>query len=268
MIINEQTKISTILKSDKKAIDIIAQINPNFKKLKNPVLRKLLAPRVNVKQAAKIGGVSSDNILEALKKIGFQIENHSAKESLKTAEIKKQTNMNHLEKVILDVRPILNSGEDPFNKIIAKLKTMNDQQGLLIINTFEPIPLLNILKDKGYSYETTRPTEQEVHTLLYKTSEGNLEERKTVKPSKDWTFEQVEEAYKGNMVELDVRDLEMPMPMVSILEAVENIDSEHALFVHHKKLPQYLIPELENRDFLFVSKEIDSANIKLIIFKS
>lgn len=268
MIINEQTKISEIIKSNKQAIEIIAQINSNFKKLKNPVLRKLLAPRVNVKQAARIGGVSSSNMLEALSKIGFKIENHAPKETIDTPPIKKQIDMSHLEKITLDVRPILNSGEDPFNKIMAQLKTMNKQQCLLIINTFEPIPLLNILKDKGYSYETTRPTEQEVHTVLYKTSEGNLEERKITKPSKDWTFDQVEEAYKGKMAELDVRDLEMPMPMVSILEAVENIDSEHALFVHHKKLPQYLIPELENRDFSFVSKEIDSANIKLIIFKS
>ncbi|NPD44380.1 MULTISPECIES: DUF2249 domain-containing protein [unclassified Lentimicrobium] len=268
MIINEHTKILEIIKSNEQAIEIIAQINSNFKKLKNPVLRKLLAPRVNVKQAAKIGGVSSDSILEALSKIGFQIENCQPKETINIPELEKQINMNHLEKITLDVRPILNSGEDPFNKIMAQLKTMNEHQALLIINTFEPIPLLNILKDKGFSYQTTRPTEQEVHTLLYKTSEEKLEEPKNEKPNKDWSFEHVEEAYKGKMAELDVRDLEMPMPMVSILEAVENIDSKNALFVHHKKLPQYLIPELKNRDFSFVSKEIDSANIKLIIFKS
>ncbi len=268
MIINEQTKISEIIKSNEQAIEIIARINSNFKKLKNPVLRKLLAPRVNVKQAAKIGGVTSSEMLESLTQIGFQIENYTSEENINTLENKLEIDMNHLEKITLDVRPILNSGVDPFKKIMEQLKEMNDKQALIIINTFEPIPLLNILKDKGYSYQTTRPTDQEVHTLLYKTSEGKPEEAKKEKPTKDWSFDQVEEAYKGKMAELDVRELEMPMPMVSILEAVENIDSEHALFVHHKKLPQYLIPELENRDFSFVSKEIDESNIKLIIFKS
>lgn len=268
MIINEQTKISEIIKSNEEAIEVIAKINSNFKKLKNPVLRKLLAPRVNVKQAAKIGGVSSNEMLKALGEIGFQIDNQSSAESINTPEIKKRIIMNHLEKITLDVRPILNSGEDPFNKIMEHLKKMTDQQALLIINTFEPIPLLNILKDKGYTYETTRPSEQEVHTLLIKTSEGKQEETKEEKPTENWSFDQVEESYKGKMAELDVRDLEMPMPMVSILEAIENIDTEHALYVHHKKLPQYLIPELENRDFSFVSKEIDDSNIKLIIFKS
>ena len=128
MIINEQTKISEIIKTNEQSIEIIAQINSNFKKLKNPVLRKLLAPRVNIKQAAKIGGVSSDNMLDALSKIGFQIEKHRSKDTLETPEIKKHIDMNHLEKVTLDVRPILNSGEDPFNKIMAQLKTMNNQQ--------------------------------------------------------------------------------------------------------------------------------------------
>jgi len=39
------------------------------------------------------------------------------------------------------------------------------------------------------------------------------------------------------------------------------------LYVHHKKLPQYLIPEMEDRGYKWVSDEIDDSNIKLIIFK-
>ncbi len=44
----------------------------------------------------------------------------------------------------LDVRPILAKGVDPFEAIMAELKKMNDDQTLLVINTFEPVPLLNI----------------------------------------------------------------------------------------------------------------------------
>jgi len=176
--------------------------------------------------------------------------------------------MNNLETVILDVRPILDGGVDPFKEIMKTLEGMNDEQQLLIINTFEPIPLLNILKDKGYNYETTRPEDGVVHTLLYKV-ENKVETPKAAKADKkEWSFEDAENHFKGQMVEVDVRELEMPMPMVTILEEVENISDTNALFVHHKKLPQYLIPELENRGFIFVSNEIDEQNIKLIIFKS
>jgi uncharacterized protein (DUF2249 family) len=267
MIIDGQTKISKIINYNEAAIGIIAKINSNFNKLKNPILRKVLAPRVNVNQAAKIGGVAPIEILLALEKIGFQVAETKNEVETSPKEINTKP-MNQVNKVTLDVRPILESGEDPFKKIMAQLKSMDPEKALLIINTFEPIPLLNILKDKGYSYETTRPKEGEVHTLLFKTHE---EKEASAPPQSDLnqlSFSEIELNFKGKMTEVDVRDLEMPMPMVTILEAIEKIGEQEALYVHHKKLPQYLIPELENRAFSFVSNEIDENNIKLIIFKS
>jgi len=176
--------------------------------------------------------------------------------------------MTQLKTITLDVRPILDSGVDPFKAIMAQLDKMNDSEELLIINTFEPIPLLNILKGKGYQYETIRPSDGEVHTRLYKMETNTNTTQIVRKDKKDWTFEDALKSFEGKMTEVDVRELEMPMPMVSILEEIEKIDEESALFVHHKKLPQYLIPEMENRGFSFVSEEIDDQNIKLIIYKS
>ena len=170
--------------------------------------------------------------------------------------------------ITLDVRPILESGVDPFKEIMAQLDKMQDDEQLLIINTFEPIPLLNILKDRGYEYETTRPVDGEVHTRLFKVDQKKALIKEEPKEKKDWTYEDALKTYEGKMTEIDVRHLEMPMPMVTILEAIEKVEDQQALFVHHKKLPQYLIPELENRGFSFVSNEVDDLNIKLIIYKS
>jgi len=268
MKIDGQTKISHVISCDERAIEVIAKLNKNFNKLRNPLLRKMLAPRVNINQAAKIGGVSPNVLLSALEKIGFQTNHNKQSNSTLEFENNQLKPMSDLKQIRLDVRPILESGEDPFNKIMAQLKTMTAQEALLIINTFEPIPLLNILKDKGYSYNTTRPREGEVHTLLHKTHEEKEESVKVKTDLQQLSFSEIELNFKGRMSEVDVRDLEMPMPMVTILEAIEKVGEHEALFVHHKKLPQYLIPELENRDFSFVSNEIDENNIKLIIFKS
>jgi len=73
--------------------------------------------------------------------------------------------------VALDVRPILSSGTDPFAEIMKTLETLSSNQTLLIINTFEPIPLLNKLKNKGYSYLVERPNSEEVHTFVSKMDE-------------------------------------------------------------------------------------------------
>ena len=266
--INETSKISDIIKANEKSIDVIASINKNFIKLKNPILRKLLAPRVSIKQAASIGGVHSNVLLKALAEIGFDSQYTQINDNSFPETETKIIDMNKNDNVVLDVRPILDSGVDPFKKIMETLKTMTDDQNLLIINTFEPIPLLNILKDKGYNYETTRPEDGVVHTLLTKSTDATvLKEKKTVN-KKDWSFSEAQEFYSNKLHEVYVRHLEMPLPMVTILEEVEKVDAGSALFVHHKKLPQYLIPELENRGFAFVSNEIDDQNIKLIIYKS
>lgn len=67
--------------------------------------------------------------------------------------------------------------------------------------------------------------------------------------------------------EIDVRDLEMPLPMVTILKELEEMGENEALYVHHKKVPQYLLPELAERNFRTWAAEVDDQNVKLLIHK-
>ena len=270
MKISSKTKISKLIDENEKTIEIIGSINKHFKKLSNPFLRKALASRVSIAEAARIGGVPVCVMIDKLKEIGFEIADECGCETASPADKYRIhdniINMRKEKVVELDVRPILDGGVDPFEAIMAKLKTMDDSETLLIINTFEPIPLLNLLKKKGYVYETERPENGLVYTYLEKDdSEAKKETKEVVKETP--AFADVASRFKNSMKEIDVRDLEMPMPMVSILEALEQLDDGQALYVHHKKLPQYLIPEMEDRGYKWVSDEIDDDNIKLIIFK-
>jgi len=271
MEINASTKISTLIKVNEDVIEVIASINKHFRKLKNPLLRKMLAPRVSIADASRIGGVPVCVMIDKLRDFGFEVQDECVCE--KDVEFRKNSIVKNLktmrkETVIdLDVRPILAGGVDPFEAIMAKLKTINDSDTLRIINTFEPIPLLNILKKKGYDYQTERPEPGIVHTYLEKsetlpvtTAEGAVEE-------KELSYSDVLKKFEGKLKEIDVRDLEMPLPMVTILEELEHLEAGTALFVNHKKLPQYLLPELKDRDYKWVSKEIDENELKLIIFK-
>ena len=265
MIINSETRISKLIEVNRDTIDVISSINKHFSKLKNPILRKTLASRVTISDAARIGGVTVELMLEKLQSIGFETSEQV------NIELNKKNKTNNIEMrketiIELDVRPILAKGIDPFKSIMAELEKMADGNTLMIINTFEPIPLLKILKTKGYSYETERPENGVVHTYLEKTGEEKVSEMEA-SPTKGLNFEDIELKYQGKMTEVDVRHLEMPLPMVTILEEIENVAEGNALYVHHKKLPQYLIPELEERKFCWVSKEIDDSNLKLIIFK-
>ncbi len=270
MIITADTKISKIIKYDKKVIDVIASINKHFRKLKNPILCKMLASRVSVADAAKIGGVSTEAFLEKLQENGYSVQIEASKNEISKNQNNhsNKKNMDKTDIVTLDVRPILAGGVDPFDEIMKTLKGMEGHQTLLIINTFEPIPILNILKKRGYAYETERPEPGIVHTYLHKTDAGPASgEVMEIKAGEADDFDTIESKFDGKLKEIDVRNLEMPMPMVTVLEELEKLSDGEALYVHHKRLPQYLLPELENRHFKLVQKPIDENNLKLIIYK-
>lgn len=52
--ITAETRVSTILKMDEKAIDVLTGISKHFQRLRNPLLRKGPAPVVIVSQAIGI----------------------------------------------------------------------------------------------------------------------------------------------------------------------------------------------------------------------
>jgi TusA-related sulfurtransferase len=67
--------------------------------------------------------------------------------------------------------------------------------------------------------------------------------------------------------DIDVRDLEMPLPMLTILSALEELPEGEALYVHHKKVPQYLLPELAERHFKVFISDIADGNVKMLIHR-
>ncbi len=267
MKVNLKTKVSELIKHDRGVVDVIASINKHFRKLKNPILCKMLASRVTIKDAARIGKVDVNDFLKRLEDYGFEVEYPVGKTD-DEIDNKKTLNMDKNNLVTLDARPILEGGVDPFEEIMKTLKGMDDNQTLLVINTFEPIPLLNLLKKKGYDYQVERPEPGVVYSYLRKSANPPKEEpgkEKTAGANAD--FDSVEKQFAGKMREVDVHEMEMPMPMVTILEELENLKEGEALYVHHKQLPQYLLPELENRGFKHAERKVDDNNLKMIIYK-
>jgi len=309
MKIDAQTKISTILKEKPEAIDVIADINANFKKLQNPILRRSLASRVSVKDAARIGKVHVNDFLKALENIGFSVNYSNENSFSDTLQIMPPDFINR-EIVTLDVRPIIAEGKDPFGYINKTAKKIERNQILLIINDFEPIPLIDYLLERNFIH-WMKQDEQGNYLTYFKLNckksnfvqrlfgkdipcqfhqtNANDERRKRkhqgkrqrkglgkgqeqkhlndIQKTDNQVFDKIKKQYEGKMQEIDVRNLEMPQPMQKILESVEKLQDGEALFVHHKRIPQFLLPELEKRNFSYISKEINLDYTYLIVYK-
>jgi uncharacterized protein (DUF2249 family) len=268
MIINANTKIAAILKHNPSALDAIISISPKFEKLRNPVLRKLMAGRTSVSMASKLGGCNTNDFFIKLEPLGFEIDAAVAA----TFEEKKQASaflisLQPEQIVVLDVRSIIASGKDPLNIILEKIKMLRPQQVLKIVNSFEPTPLMVLLQKQGFESYADAINDELVETWFYKKADARQIQTPRVKDaSQNW--EEIISRFENKIEIIDVRALEMPLPMLNILDALDKLAADTALYVYHKRIPVFLLPELVQRKFDYRIKEISGAEVHLLIFKA
>lgn len=267
MIINANTKISKLLKENPEAIEAIISINAKFEKLRNPLLRKLMAARTSIGMAAKIGGLDVETFYEKLKPLGFDIDTETQLENNQERP-KLPAFLNALKPhqiVDFDVRPIIDAGKDPLSLIVDRVKKIPKGGALKIINSFEPTPLISLLKKQGFESYVDTIDENIIETYFYKTGDATIEINDEEKNDEGW--DDLLQKFEEKTETVDVRHLEMPQPMMTILEAIEKLPDDHALFVYHKRIPVFLLPELKERKFDYRIKEEAPNEVRLLIFK-
>ncbi|MGC4232114.1 MAG: DUF2249 domain-containing protein [Niabella sp.] len=280
MDFNSKTKISDIIQHNKSSIDAIASIAPPLKRLKNPILRKVMASRVTVAEAAKMGGCKVEDFERVLQPLGYRFTGNEQQvaDSLPLQGTTRNEKPHWLKAapgtdiVLFDVRPIIEHGTDPLKEIMRKFKEVPDGKILCIINTFVPTPLIHLLeKDKAEASFVDTISATEFHTYFLKkqknTSGADTAEAKTVMHDAA-SFEKICSFFSGEKRKtIDVRDLEMPLPMQTILAELETLPAGHGLYVHHKRVPVYLLEELASKDFAVHIYNIGEGEVKMLIFR-
>lgn len=278
MIINRDTRISDLIKENKDSIDVIASLAKPLEKLKNPILRKIMASRVTIAEAAKMGGCTIEDFARVLQPLGFEF--FTSKQELENLMEKRPPWLEELSPQLIenfDVREVLAMGKDPLKQIITRFKQVEAGNALCIINTFIPTPLVRLLEKGNVKTYTESINQQEFHTYFFKPlllkedslPDAKMREREKVFMDDQLRFEEFCSQFgEGQLKEIDVKHLEMPLPMQTILEELGLLKDGHALYVHHKRIPIYLLEELADQDFQVHVRNIEENNVKLLIFKA
>lgn len=272
MEINESTKIASVLKHHPEALNALVAVSSRFEKLRNPLLRKLMAGRTSLKEAAKIGGCSMNDIAGALVPMGFTFVEKEGETKEKTETVSSPFFANDLEKYPtrkLDVRDVLAAGKDPLKMIMAAVKELPPDHLLQLINTFEPTPLISLLKNKGYESFVQHVHADEVHTYFKQKGQ----EKQSLEEESPGTvsladFNKQLETFGDKIIAVDVRDMEMPLPMVTILESLERLETDCALLVQHKRIPVFLFSELKERAYSYILHQANDMDVRLLIWKN
>ena len=262
-------KVSQVLGQYPQLLDVLVDVSPAFRHLRNPLARALRTRLVSVAQAARIAGLEPNDLVRSL---NAAIGLHSAHGEAQASAPAPMSNDIRVDTPIaedLDVRPLLANGEEPFSVIMASAARVPAHAALRLRTTFEPVPLYAVLGGRGFQHAAHQlgPDDWEI---VFLRGGGAASDSSTTGPGPRTASVVVSTSPsrgEADMVRLDVSDLAPPEPMVRILEAAAKLGPEQTLFVEHHRRPVYLYPQLDAQGFLHETREPGPGRVEILIWR-
>jgi len=249
---------------------VLASYHPHFKQLRNRLLRRIMAPRVTVAQAARMAGAPVDELLTVLRIAvgeapGAPAPHPAPRDPARSPEGNETpeggppralADVDEGRRVHLDVREDIRRGEEPFGRIMAAVRALADDEVLVLRAPFEPVPLYDVLRKRGLAHWTERRAPDDWLVSFYRGPGPAPASRPPVPEPTTGA---------GRRSVLDVRGLEPPQPMVRVLEEIERLGPGEELEVHHERRPMFLYPQLDDRGCVHETDEPEPGLVRIRI---
>lgn len=169
LIITPKTKVFDLLEAYPELEETLIILAPPFKKLRNPVLRKTVAKITNLSQAATIGGLNVEELINQLRhQVGQdQIEKLEAGRSKYVVARPDWFDENKVVNII-DINEMLNKGEQPVHEVLSAIKKLGKDEILKIFTSFIPAPLIDKTASLGYLEWIDQKSDTEISVYFTK----------------------------------------------------------------------------------------------------
>lgn len=165
--ITPQTRVGELLDAYPELEKVLIEMSPSFAKLRNPVLRKTVAKVTSLSQAARVGNLSIENVVNRLRQAA------GIEESFEHGEVEAQSEMTRPEwfdqakiRVRLDARPLLEGGEKPVAAVMVGLNSLRPGEIYQLTAPFLPAPLIDMAKAKGFEAWTVAEVQDVVRVYF------------------------------------------------------------------------------------------------------
>lgn len=167
MAITPKSKVASVLDSYPELESVLIEFVPLFVKLKNPILRKTVAKFTTLQQAAAIGNIKVEDLVNHLRTFVGQdkimaentnIYNFNKPEWFDEDKVNKE----------FDVREMLSRGEHPVNQVIADLNQMKNGEIYKMIAPFLTAPLIDKAIGLGFQNFVDKQAESLYHIYFIK----------------------------------------------------------------------------------------------------
>ena len=169
MIITPDTKIGDLLEAYPGLEEVLLSLAPTYAKLQNPALRKTIGSVATLQQIAQMSRVSIADLINTLRKESGDtsefLESHpsSVKDSDQPSWIQESDIA-----VSYDAREDLAMGLHPAQRVARELAGMDADKLYRLTTPFLPVPLIDMIKSKGFIAWSKQDGPGEIHTYFRK----------------------------------------------------------------------------------------------------
>lgn len=272
-MISEDTRVSELLDAHPGLVDVLARFHPHFEQLRSARLRRMVGPRVTVGQAAAMAGVPTEALLALLRRtVGEPAPTPAcspeagAEPGRAPAHLgpPRPAALGLVRPTHLDVRDDLARGVEPFARIVAAVKALQEGEALVLRVPFEPFPLYDVLGKRGLAHWTERHDAQDWSVWFYRDATAT-DPRTAVPAAPGRAGPSGAPAAHSRRLTLDVRGLEPPLPMVRVIEQLDALGPADELLVVHERKPMFLYPQLDDRGFAHDTREVSPGLVEILI---
>lgn len=159
----------------------------------------------------------------------------------------------------LDVRPILKEGGEPFPAIMQAVQALQPGEGLRLLATFRPTPLLTVMARRGFGADVTELGEGDWQVLFspIPSAAANIAVSTGAEEAAGWP---------DPLWQLDLVGQDAPIPMEKVLSRIGLMEPGEVLFAVFSEEPVFLMPELEKHGHQWVGKpDTNGSGYRMLI---
>ncbi len=149
-LVTPETRIGDLLAAHPELEEFLVELAPAFSALKNPMLRRTVGRVATVAQAAKVGGVPIGTLLNAIReRLGQPLlgEDQGGGDGVE----RRPAWLEGAEPAVtLDADAMLAAAQTPVREVQERLGSLAPGQLLRLDASFQPVPLMDALRKKGY----------------------------------------------------------------------------------------------------------------------
>jgi len=165
LAITPETKIGELLERYPHLEEVLINLSPTYKALRNPVLRRTVAKVATLHQVSKVGNIPIGRLVESLRSaagqesVAIHDDATQGDEAARPAWVKSEAVARSL-----DAREMIQAGSHPMPQVMRDLGALKQGELYELVTPFVPAPLIDLAVQKGFEAWSSREEAETVRT--------------------------------------------------------------------------------------------------------